>query len=141
MKLATLKNYDVIWSIFKKYKKVFPHIRTDYLKRQIKNNNVIFENDVVIVKDTYKRKVNLGNTSFDKGTTIIHQIANNNQGNGYSSVVLNKFLNEVKNKVILTVRKSNQIARKFYEKNNFKEVGKICWQNNQIEGVIYEYNQ
>ena len=79
----------------------------------------IFENDVVIVKDTYKRKVNLGNTSFDKGTTIIHQIANNNQGNGYSSVVLNKFLNEVKNKVILTVRKSNQIARKFYEKNNF----------------------
>ena len=138
MKLATLKNYDDIWSIFKKYKKVFPHIRTDYLKRQIKNNNVIFENDVVIVKDTYKRKVNLGNTSFDKGTTIIHQIANNNQGNGYSSVVLNKFLNEVKNKVILTVRKSNQIARKFYEKNNFKEVGKICWQNNQIEGVIYE---
>ena len=138
MKLATLKNYDVIWSIFKKYKKVFPHIRTDYLKRQIKNNNVIFENDVVIVKDTYKRKVNLGNTSFDKGTTIIHQIANNNQGNGYSSVVLNKFLNEVKNKVILTVRKSNQIARKFYEKNNFEEVGKICWQNNQIEGVIYE---
>ena len=138
MKLATLKNYDVIWSIFKKYKKVFSHIRTDYLKRQIKNNNVIFENDVVIVKDTYKRKVNLGNTSFDKGTTIIHQIANNNQGNGYSSVVLNKFLNEVKNKVILTVRKSNQIARKFYEKNNFKEVGKICWQNNQIEGVIYE---
>ena len=91
-----------------------------------------------ILKKQYKRKVNLGNTSFDKGTTIIHQIANNNQGNGYSSVVLNKFLNEVKNKVILTVRKSNQIARKFYEKNNFKEVGKICWQNNQIEGVIYE---
>ena len=65
MKLATLKNYDVIWSIFKKYKKVFPHIRTDYLKRQIKNNNVIFENDVVIVKDTYKRKVKVENKYYN----------------------------------------------------------------------------
>ena len=135
---AVKSDFEKVKEIFYLHKKWFPHVRTDYLKRQIKNNNVIFENDVVIVKDTYKRKVNLGNTSFDKGTTIIHQIANNNQGNGCSSVVLNKFLNEVKNKVILTVRKSNQIARKFYEKNNFKEVGKICWQNNQIEGVIYE---
>jgi len=38
----------------------------------------------------------------------------------------------------LTVRKSNIIARRFYERNYFKKVGKIFWLNNKIEGVIYE---
>jgi len=140
MNKATLKDFDNIWSIFKKYKNVFPHIRTDYLKRQIKNRNVIFENNVVLVTSKYKRKVNLGNRTFDKNTIIIHQIVNDDVGNGCSSVLIKKFLNEVRNKIILTVRKSNEIARRFYEKNNFKEVGKIFWSNNQIEGVIYEYN-
>jgi len=140
MNKATLKDFDNIWSIFKKYKNVFPHIRTDYLKRQIKNRNVIFENNVVLVTSKYKRKVNLGNRTFDKNTIIIHQIVNDDVGNGCSSVLIKKFLNEVRNKIILTVRKSNKIARRFYEKNNFKEVGKIFWSNNQIEGVIYEYN-
>jgi len=140
MNKATLKDFDRIWSIFKKYKNVFPHIRTDYLKRQIKNRNVIFENNVVLVTSKYKRKVNLGNRTFDKNTIIIHQIVNDDVGNGCSSVLIKKFLNEVRNKIILTVRKSNKIARRFYEKNNFKEVGKIFWSNNQIEGVIYEYN-
>lgn len=136
---ATLKDFDRIWSIFKKYKNVFPHIRTDYLKRQIKSRNVIFENNVVLITSKYKRKVNLGNRTFDKDTIIIHQIVNDDVGNGCSSVLIKKFLNEVRNKIILTVRKSNKIARRFYEKNNFKEVGKIFWSNNQIEGVIYEY--
>lgn len=136
---ATLKDFDRIWSIFKKYKNVFPHIRTDYLKRQIKSRNVIFENNVVLITSKYKRKVNLGNRTFDKDTIIIHQIVNDDIGNGCSSVLIKKFLNEVRNKIILTVRKSNKIARRFYEKNNFKEVGKIFWSNNQIEGVIYEY--
>ena len=140
MNKATLKDFDNIWSIFKKYKNVFPHIRTDYLKRQIKNRNVIFENNVVLVTSKYKRKVNLGNRTFDKNTIIIHQIVNDDVGNGCSSVLIKKFLNEVRNKIILTVRKSNKIARRFYEKNNFKEVSKIFWSNNQIEGVIYEYN-
>ena len=140
MNKATLKDFNNIWSIFKKYKNVFPHIRTDYLKRQIKNRNVIFENNVVLVTSKYKRKVNLGNRTFDKNTIIIHQIVNDDVGNGCSSVLIKKFLNEVRNKIILTVRKSNKIARRFYEKNNFKEVGKIFWSNNQIEGVIYEYN-
>lgn len=139
MNRATLKDFDKIWSIFKKYKNVFPHIRTDYLKRQIKSRNVIFENNVVLITSKYKRKVNLGNRTFDKDTIIIHQIVNDDIGNGCSSVLIKKFLNEVRNKIILTVRKSNKIARRFYEKNNFKEVGKIFWSNNQIEGVIYEY--
>ena len=140
MNKATLKDFDKIWSIFKKYKNVFPHIRTDYLKRQIKSRNVIFENNVVLITSKYKRKVNLGNRTFDKDTIIIHQIVNDAIGNGCSSVLFKKFLNEVRNKIILTVRKSNEIARRFYKKNNFKKVGKIFWSNNQIEGVIYEYN-
>jgi len=138
MKLATIKQFDKIRSIFKKYKKVFPHIRMDYLKRQIKSKNVIFEKEVVLIKGQYQRKVNLGNKTFDKGTFIIHQIANGHQGNGKAKTVLNKFINSINNKIILTVRKSNIIARRFYERNYFKKVGKIFWLNNKIEGVIYE---
>jgi RimJ/RimL family protein N-acetyltransferase len=138
MKLATIKQFNKIRSIFKKYKKVFPHIRMDYLKRQIKSKNVIFEKEVVLIKGQYQRKVNLGNKTFDKGTFIIHQIANGHQGNGKAKTVLNKFINSINNKIILTVRKSNIIARRFYERNYFKKVGKIFWLNNKIEGVIYE---
>jgi RimJ/RimL family protein N-acetyltransferase len=110
----------------------------DYLKRQIKSKNVIFENGVVLITGQYQRKVNLGNKTFDKGTFIIHQIVNDEQGNGCANQVLNKFINSINNKIILTVRKSNIIARRFYERNYFKKVGKIFWLNNKIEGVIYE---
>jgi hypothetical protein len=33
---------------------------------------------------------------------------------------------------------SQRSARRFYERNYFKKVGKIFWLNNKIEGVIYE---
>jgi len=140
MKLATIKQFNKIRSIFKKYKKVFPHIRMDYLKRQIKSKNVIFENGVVLITGQYQRKVNLGNKTFDKGTFIIHQIVNSVQGNGKASKVLNKFLNSLTNvrKCILTVRKSNLTARKFYEKNGFKKVDTISWSNKTIAGIVYE---
>lgn len=138
MNKASISNLKEIWSVFRKYKHVFPHLRTDYLKRQIDKGSVIYDNGVIINFDQYKRKVKLGNKQFEKDTIIIHQIANDNLGNGQATSLLKKFLTNVNNKVILTVRKSNQIARRFYEKNNFKEVGIINWANNTIKGVIYE---
>ena len=44
------------------------------------------------------------------------------------------------NSCILSVRKSNKVARKFYEKNGFKKVDTISWSNGRIKGVIYEIN-
>jgi RimJ/RimL family protein N-acetyltransferase len=140
MKLATITQLAVVWNIFKQHKKVFPHLRTDYLKRQIVVKNVIFDEGVVIVNNEYKRKVKLNKKVFEKGTYIIHQIVNSVQGNGKASKVLNKFLNSLTNvrKCILTVRKSNLTARKFYEKNGFKKVDTISWSNKTIAGIVYE---
>jgi len=138
MNYATLKNFDEIYSVFKQNRKIFPHIRTDYLKRQIKRNNVIFDSGVILIKGVYKKTVHLGNQTYQKGTNIIHQIVNSEKGNGNANKVLNNFLTSIKNKVILTVRNSNKVARNFYEKNDFKQAGLINWSNNTIKGVIYE---
>lgn len=140
MKIATIENYDEIWSVFKKNRDIFPHIRADYLKREINKSNVIFDSGVIIVKGVYQKKVHLGDQTFEKGTSIIHQIVNSERGNGNASKILKKFLDESNDKVILTVRKSNEVARNFYERNNFKQTGTINWSNDTIKGVIYVAN-
>ena len=140
MKVATLQDKAVVWNIFKKHRNIFPHLRTDYLKRQIVVDNVIFDKGVVIVNNEYKRQVKLNNKVFEKGTYIIHQIVNAVRGNGNATKVLKKFLNSLTNarSCILTVRKSNLVARKFYEKMGFKKVDTISWSNKTIKGIIYE---
>ena len=141
MQYATLKNFDEIYSVFKENRKIFPHIRTDYLKRQIKRNNVIFDSGVILIKGVYKKTVHLGNQTYQKGTNIIHQIVNSEKGNGNATKVLKNFLNTLNDKVVLTVRKSNEVARNFYEKNDFKQTGLINWSNNKIKGVIYDFKK
>jgi len=137
---ATLTQSAVVWDIFKKHRSIFPHIRTDYLKRQLSKNNVIFDKGVVIVNNEYQRKVKLNKKVFEKGTYIIHQIVNSVRGNGNATKVLKKFLNSLTNvrRCILTVRKSNIVARKFYERMGFKQVDTISWSNKTIKGIIYE---
>lgn len=139
MRTITLKDFDKVWEIFKIHKKYFPHIRTDYLKRQIKKKSVILEKNIVINFDVYKRNVKLGNKHFQKGTTILHQIVNKNQRNGNAGIVLKKFIKEMNKPIILSVRNENKIAVKFYLKNKFRKVGKINWSNNKIKGSIYEF--
>ena len=39
---------------------MFSHIRTDYMKRMIAKENLIFDNDVVITYNFYKRKQRIG---------------------------------------------------------------------------------
>ena len=143
MKLATISRKAVIWSIFKNHRKVFPHIRTDYLQRQIESGNVIYDKGVVLITQLYKRTVSLGNSKFEKGTHIIHQIVNSKQGNGNANKVLNKFIKTLPKNTdcILTVRKSNRTARKFYRMNGFKTIGSINWSNNSIEGLIYNFRK
>jgi len=139
MKFVALKDFDKVWKIFMIHKEYLPHIRYDYVKRQIKKKSVILEKNIVINFDVYKRNVKLGNKLFQKGTTIIHQIANKNQRNGNAKIVLKRFLNQMNKPIILSVRNDNKIAIKFYLKNKFKKVGKINWINNKIKGSIYEF--
>jgi ribosomal protein S18 acetylase RimI-like enzyme len=129
-----------ILNIFKPYKKeVFPYLRKDKLQEKIRNNNVIYENGVVIVFGIYKKKQNIGDTSSVKGDAYISEIATIEQGSGNASEVLNQFYKEVNTNVWLTVRSSNERARAFYLKNGMKEVGLISWSAGTLLGTVYRY--
>jgi len=129
-----------ILNIFKPYKKeVFPYLRKDKLQEKIRNNNVIYENGVVIVFGIYKKKQNIGDTSSVKGDAYISEIATIEQGSGNASEVLNQFYKEVNTNVWLTVRSSNERARAFYLKNEMKEVGLISWSAGTLLGTVYRY--
>lgn len=140
MIIATISDLSTIQSIFSLYKKsYFPHIRQDYLKRKLKNNNIILEDGVVIVFGVYKRKQKIGNVEAQKGDAHIGQILTNSQGSGNASKILSKFFYEMNSAVWLTVRAENDRARRFYEKNGMKKVGDISWSEGTIPGVVYKF--
>ena len=56
MNHAKETDFELVKEIFYQHKKWFPHIRTDYMKRMIAKENLIFDNDVVITYNFYKRK-------------------------------------------------------------------------------------
>ncbi len=142
MKKAKMKDFDTIWSEFKKNRDVFPHIRTDYLKRQIKNNNVIYYEGVILIFGEYKRRGTLGDFQYNKGDLIIHQILNSRKGNGNARIIMNRFItaNDTQSRsIILSVRSANTRARRFYEKMGMSVVGNISWSKGTIGGKIYGY--
>jgi ribosomal protein S18 acetylase RimI-like enzyme len=129
-----------ILNIFKPYKKeVFPYLRKDTLQEKIRNNNVIYEDGVVIVFGVYKKKQKIGTVTAVKGDAYISEIATVAQGSGNASEVLHKFYKEVNTNIWLTVRSANERARAFYLKNEMKEVGTIVWSSGTLLGTIYKY--
>ena len=141
MKLSTINDEATIWNIFKQNRSIFPHIRTDYLKRQNVVDNIVFDEGVIIVNNEYKRRVKLNKKVFEKGTYIIHQIVNSIKGNGVAENILTRFLLDLQlngvEKCILTVRESNIRARRFYKRLGFRKVDTISWSNNKIKGIVY----
>ena len=141
MKFATMEHFESIWEIFSSHRKtVFPHIRQDYVKRQIAGGNVIFESGVVIIFNTYKRRQLLGKAHAEKDDVVLHQIVVKQQGKGKASRVIQKFFKYVGTTVFLTVRKSNVVARSFYERNGMKVVSKITWSNGALPGLVFKTN-
>ena len=137
MNKAIQNDHKSIIEIFNLYKDIFPHIRSDYIKKQIDKNNVIYENDVVINYQEYKKKVKLGTVTIPKGDVILHQIVTDFPGKGVANKVFKEFCNSISSNLWLTVRSSNGRAIKFYIKNDFKHVGDIEWKGGQIKGRIY----
>jgi RimJ/RimL family protein N-acetyltransferase len=142
MKLATMEDFDEVWSILMQYKNIFPHLRYDYMTRKVTSNETVFDQGVVITFTKYKKKTKLGNISAFGGDYIIHQIAAKNQGDGSAKKIIVDFLNWIDSpKCWLTVRKSNDRAIKFYQKIGFKEVGYIDWNEKgfKLPGVVFLY--
>ena len=134
-------NFESVKEIFYQHKKWFPHIRTDYMKRQIAQGNLIYDNDVVITYKFYKRKQKIGEIIAQQGDCILHQIAAKHK-NGSASKALQKFFEFVKpRRVFLSVRSDNEIAKKFYVKNNMKLVGSTTWAKGTLPGDVYLYDR
>ena len=141
MNHAKETDFEAVKEIFYQHKKWFPHIRTDYMKRQIAQGNLIYDNDVVITYKFYKRKQKIGEVIAQQGDCILHQIAAKHK-NGSASKALQKFFEFVKpRRVFLSVRSDNEIAKKFYVKNNMKLVGSTTWAKGTLPGDVYLYDR
>ena len=139
MNHAKETDFESVKEIFYQHKKWFPHIRTDYMKRMIAKENLIFDNDVVITYNFYKRKQRIGDVIAQQGDCILHQIAAKHH-NGSASQALQNFFEFVKpRRVYLSVRSDNEIAKKFYLKNNMKLVGTTSWARGTLPGDVYLY--
>ena len=146
MNHARSSDFETVMSFFKENRKVFPHVRSDKIKRQIHDRQVILENDVVITYQIYKRKVRLGPIGFilgmdgvvaSKGDCVLHQIVAKTKGNGSAIEVIRDFFDEVNTNVFLTVRADNERAIRFYNKVGMDRVGLTSWSGGRIPGEIY----
>ena len=149
---AKENNFEEVKDIFYQYKELFPHIRTDYMRRMIESGNLILDNDVIITYNYYKRNYKLVRSSLGEmsqkiimqpNDCILHQIAAKNR-DGSASEVLQRFFKWTKRRVFLSVRSENVIAKRFYEKNGMKIVGKTSWTKdgvkNALPGDVYMYD-
>tara|TARA_B100001996_G_C18633491_1_gene582712 strand:- start:631 stop:1137 length:507 start_codon:yes stop_codon:yes gene_type:complete len=158
MKHAIIDNFDDIMGVFKQYGDLFPHIRGDKITTMIEAGNVVWEDEVLITYNHYKRKQKLGlieQSMFGKGPyvkvpyeaqegdCILHQIAAKNQGDGSGKRVFERFIeyNDGRD-IILSVRSENKRARLFYEKYGFEIVSDIEWgKEKQVKGKVYVLDQ
>ena len=141
MNHAKETDFEAVKEIFYQHKQWFPHIRTDYMKREIAKGNLIYDNDVVITYKFYKRKQKIGDVLAQQGDCVLHQIAAKHH-NGSASQALQNFFEFVNpRRVFLSVRSDNEIAKKFYLKNNMKLVGSTTWAKGTLPGDVYLYDR
>ena len=141
MNHAKETDFESVKEIFYQHKEWFPHIRTDYMKREIAKGNLIYDNDVVITYKFYKRKQRIGEILAQQGDCVLHQIAAKHK-NGSASQALQNFFEFVNpRRVFLSVRSDNEIAKKFYLKNNMKLVGSTTWAKGTLPGDVYLYDR
>tara|TARA_R110002020_G_scaffold51965_6_gene146593 strand:+ start:585 stop:1037 length:453 start_codon:yes stop_codon:yes gene_type:complete len=137
MNHALPSDFESIKNIFYSYRAIFPHIRTDYLRRQIASNNCVFHNGIVITYNIYKRKQRIGDCQAFKGDCILHQIVKEEGSDATNA--LQDFFQYVNAPVWLSVRRDNLRAKKYYEKNNMEKVGEIYWAKGKLPGDVYKY--
>ena len=141
---AKEQDFEKVKDIFYQHKELFPHIRTDYMRRMIESGNLILDNDVIITYNYYKRNYKLVRSSLGEmnqniimqpNDCVLHQIAAKNR-DGSASEVLQRFFKWTKRRVFLSVRNENVIAKRFYEKNGMKLVGQTSWTLDGVKGAL-----
>lgn len=137
MNHATIDQLEEIYEVFRQHVEYFPHVRKDYLRRTIEAGKCIYEDGVVITYNIYSRKQRVGDFLAEKGDCILHQIANKYPGSGKAKQVIERFFEYVDTDVVLSVRKENPAANKFYQKLGFKKVSDITWAKGKLQGNVY----
>lgn len=144
MRYATIDDFDEVWKIFQDNKEWFPHVWNTKVKKRLVNNELIFQDGVVITHSKSKRNGKIGrdtDVSITKGDYIIHQIINSKQGNGNAEKVIKEYFDHVNQNVYLTVRSKNITANKFYEKIGMSMVGNISWSKGTMSGNVWKYTK
>ena len=146
---AKESDFEKVKEIFYQHKQWFPHVRTDYMRRMIASGNLILDNDVIITYNYYKRNYKWDKSSMGEmnqriimqpNDCILHQIAAKNR-NGSASEVLQRFFKWTERRVFLSVRSDNQIAKKFYLRNNMKLIGGTSWAKGTLLGDVYLHDK
>ena len=141
MRLAQLEDLKPIYALFSFHKDVFPHIRQDALKRRIEAGQCIFEEGVVITFQQYRKRTRVGEVNIPAKSIMLHQIVTGSQFNGAGGRVFDHFFDEVVapsgGDLYLSVRASNDVACRFYERHGMEIVGKVAWSGGALPGLVY----
>ena len=145
MKFAVEDDFHEISELFKKNRKLFPHLHLkSHVLSSIQQNNCIFTDGVVIIFKIHKRVVRVGNkTKSRKGDCHLNQIVATAR-DGSASKVMNQFFNYIgllphcSGRIYLNVRSDNDRAKKFYERNGMKLIDRTSWSDGKIKGDVYQ---
>ena len=144
MNHATIEDFDEVWKVFQDNKEWFPHVWNTKVKKRLINNELIFQDGIVITYSKSKRNGKIGrdtDVSITKGDYVIHQIINSNPRNGNAEKVIREYFDHVGQDVYLTVRSENIAANKFYEKVGMNMVGNISWSKGKMLGNVWKYTK
>ena len=144
MRFAIQDDFLEISNLFKKNRKLFPHIGMGYLLKSIQQNECIFSDGVVIIFKIHQRTVRIGSiTKSQKSDCHLNQIVSSTR-DGSASKILNQFFNYISllphasGLICLNVRSENDRAKKFYERNGMKLVDQTNWSDGKIKGDVYK---
>ena len=118
--------------LFKKYPTIFNggYFKWLYkeLQKHIDNDTIQYEDGVLLTWTKYKRK-----SQYHKKNDIkINHMINETPGNGKSGQKMKEFISRQNSTIWLEVKKNNERAIKFYEKEGFK-----FWREKSSEILIY----
>ena len=140
MNHAALSDFEEVKNIFYQYRDIFPHIRTDYMMRQIEGGHCILQDGVVITYNFYKRPQQIGTafyTTANRYHCILHQIVKDSTKDTSAGLVLQEFFKSAQADVWLSVRRDNVVAKKFYERQGMELVGECSWADETLPGDVY----
>jgi len=137
---ASIEQLDEIYQHFYDCRYWFPHIRKDYVQRNIEAGNVVYDSGVIIIYKVYKRKQRLGTVEAQKGDTILHQILNSRPGTSCKPI-MEKFIQQSSGDVWLSVRADNDRACAFYKKCGMELVSDISWMQGKLPGYVFVYKK